>query len=126
MNKDNITVTQIQDNLVLTINTKLSNEILEHIKEVSISKAHKLILKFVIFEFTSLKILDSIEFEQFIELFKMLNIIGAKCIVTGLNPGIVMHLANSDINTSSFTATLNINDALAFINDQNTIKTDDK
>ena len=69
-------------------------------------------LRAIVFDMTALKYADASEFRAVAAAAEAVAILGIKPLMVGLNPGIIMHLVQSDVDAGCLQAFLDLSDAL--------------
>ena len=66
----------------------------------------------VILEVSGVPFMDSHEFQDLRRVMHMAELLGARCMLVGLRPGIIMHLMDSDVDVRGLRAVLGLDEAL--------------
>lgn len=67
----------------------------------------------VIVDLSAVEVIDDVEFAALLELAATSRMLGARCVFSGLAPGIVAFLVSADLPTESVEAFRSVDDALA-------------
>ena len=105
----------INECLIFTLPQELNREVLGVIKRDILNKINEQNLIGVIIDFCSINVIDSFEFEKIVELIKVIELLGLRGIIVGLQPGIVSTLIYLNINTDSLTTCFNLEEGLSFL-----------
>lgn len=109
----------VEDCLILSVPDEIDNDILELLKNNVLQKITANSLKGMIIDFSSLAILDSYEYNEFLKLIKMIKLFGLSVFVVGLQPGIVSALIDMDVDTDGLLTFLNLEEGLNAFRIQN-------
>ena len=112
--------------LIVTLPNAIDNDIIESIKNNLLEKVSRNKLNGVIFDFSSLTIMDSYEFTEFIQLSRMIKLFGVPTLFVGLQPGIVSALVDLNIDTDELLTFLNLEHGLNFLRKENSIQAEDE
>lgn len=111
----NISFTKVKDCLVISLGEDLAGVTLDDLSKTVLQRIHVEECHSMVFEFSSLKFLDSEEFEVLESISKMAAMLGAKTIFSGINTGIIAHLIANNLGTDNIKATLDLNEALDYL-----------
>jgi anti-anti-sigma regulatory factor len=97
---------------VVTVGSDLSEEVLEQVRTttldgIQLDGAHSAIL-----ELTGVPFLDTRDFTELRKIVRMGGLLGARVMLVGLKPGIIMHLMAADVDVSGIEACLGLDEAL--------------
>lgn len=107
-----VTGTRVGPCLVVTVGSDLSEEVLEQVRTttldgIQLDGAHSAIL-----ELTGVPFLDTRDFTELRKIVRMGGLLGARVMLVGLKPGIIMHLMAADVDVSGIEASLGLDEAL--------------
>lgn len=114
MNADTvqITVTRVNRCLVANIQTDLTNEVLDGLRENLLGRLEKEAVRGVVLDFSGLSVMDTAEFDAVRKLAHMVELLGPPCVMVGLNAGIVAYLVTLGADTSGIKSMLGLDEAL--------------
>jgi anti-anti-sigma factor len=107
-----LAATQLKHSTIINIGNELSDAMLANLRDLILSQINEYHNKYVILILSGLKFMDSDEYSSLLQISKMAEILGAKTVFVGLNPGIIMHLINQDIDIQGIKSYHIFNDAL--------------
>jgi anti-anti-sigma regulatory factor len=110
-----VIATKVQGCLIVTVGEDLSGGGLEEVSRVVLRDVHEKGCSSIVFELSSLKFMDTIEFEGLKAISSMADILGAQSVFVGIQPGIVSHLVANDSATLGVVGALDLNDALEML-----------
>ncbi|HED15576.1 MAG TPA: hypothetical protein ENI64_01975 [Gammaproteobacteria bacterium] len=102
-----IIVASIQTDLTVPVLARFQNELLAFI--------HRIGACGVVFDLSGIDILDSVEFHGLRKVLDIASMLGARPVISGLNPGIVSSLVVMNADIDGLEATLQTEDAIALI-----------
>jgi rsbT antagonist protein RsbS len=107
-----VVTTRIADCVVIAVPDDLSGDNLRHLAEEARRCAATSALRAVVFDLSALKFADSAEFKRLIDLANMVAILGVKPLLAGLNPGIIAHLVEMNVQIGQIRSFLDLADSL--------------
>ena len=111
-----ITIHETQGCLVVPIQEELSKKAAQQVQRSLLEQVHGRSVKGVVIDLSGVKIIDSILWEIFSQTSKMVQMLGPRSVITGLNPGVVASIIELNLDISDLTTALNLEDALEIIN----------
>ncbi len=113
--------------IIASIQTDLTESVLARFRNELLALIHRIGARGAIFDFSGVDILDSTEFRGLRSVLKMVELLGARTVISGLKPGIISSLIDTNVDTNGIEATLHIDDAIDLIREsaQNLIVIDD-
>jgi len=117
--KKSISVSQLQNVLVATIQVDLSDEILEDFRHHLLDKVGNHSINGVLIDLSEVKTLDRVDFDQLFQIAKTVEVMGRRCLFVGIRPGIAMALVNIGYHTEQLPCVQNIDDGLLLIRGAN-------
>ena len=107
-----VTGTRVEDCLVVTVSRDLGGGTLDEIRRVTLEGVQRDGASGVILEVSGVPFMDSHEFQDLRRVMHMAELLGARCMLVGLRPGIIMHLMDSDVDVRGLRAVLGLDEAL--------------
>ena len=107
-----VTGTRVEDCLVVTLSRDLGGDTLDQARKVTLDGVQSGGASAVIMDASGVPFMDSHEFEALRRLMHMAELLGARCMLVGLQPGIIMHLMSCDANVDGLRAMLGLDEAL--------------
>lgn len=107
-----VTSTRISDCLIVTVPDDLGGSQMDVLRDATLKAIHGVSTRAVIFELSSLRFLDSEEFNGLKSIAHMTQRLGSSSIFVGLHPGIVAHLVQADADLGGIKAELGLSEAL--------------
>ena len=107
-----VTGTRVEDCLVVTLSRDLGGDTLDQARKVTLEGVQSGGASAVIVDASGVPFMDSHEFEALRRLIHMAELLGARCMLVGLQPGIIMHLMSCDANVDGLRAMLGLDEAL--------------
>jgi anti-anti-sigma regulatory factor len=104
--------TQIQNCLVATLPV-LAADTLALLESALVAEVHRLDIRSVLIDCTLVEIMDSKDFAQLRNMLRAAEILGARCVVTGLRAGVVAHLVTYDVDIGGLQTAISLEDGLA-------------
>jgi rsbT antagonist protein RsbS len=98
--------------LVVTVGSDLSEGVLEQVRATALDGIQRDAAQSVILELTGVPFLDTRDFLELRKIIRMGALLGARTVVVGLKPGIIMHLMAADAEVSDVEACLGLDEAL--------------
>ena len=109
----------VEDCLILTLPSDINTDQFIPLKKSILNKVSQNHLIGVIFDFNSISIMDSYEFNEFLNLTKMVKLFGVPAIIVGLQPGVVSALVDMDVDTDELLTFLNLDRGLNYLREKN-------
>jgi rsbT antagonist protein RsbS len=107
-----VTGTRVEDCLVVTVSRDLGAGTLDEVRRVTLDGVQRDGAGAVILELSGVPYMDSREFEDLRRVLHMAELLGARCMMVGLRPGIIMHLMDRDADVKGLHAMLGLDEAL--------------
>ncbi len=111
-NSDPTNFTQIQNCLVATLPV-LAADTLALLEIALIAEVHRLDIRSVLVDCALVEIMDSRDFAQLRKMFRAVEMLGARCMLTSLRAGVVAHLVTYDVDTDGLQTAISLEDGLA-------------
>lgn len=111
----NITTYVTQRCLVCPIQTELSKDMAISIQENILEKVHSQSYLGVIIDLSGVNIIDSVLWNILSNTSVMINMLGFRTVLTGMNPGIVASIVDIDLDFSMVTTAMTIENALEIL-----------
>ena len=73
-------------------------------------------LKGVVLDLSGMNLIDSTEFREIRDTIKMIEILGVKVVLIGLNQGVISHLVNMNIELDGMRTTCSMSSAIEILN----------
>jgi rsbT antagonist protein RsbS len=112
--------------LILTLPQDIDEDVIKNIKKDLLNRIMVSKLIGVIMDFGTIKIMDSYEFNEFLEIIKMVRLLGLETVCVGFQPGVVSALVDMNVNTDGLTTFLNAGDGLEYLRIKNSFQGDDE
>lgn len=110
-----VVATRINDCVVVTAPSDLGRGRMAELERVALDYIVADHTAAVIFEFSGVQFMDSLEFQEFRAVMHMVQHLGVTPMLVGLRPGIIAHLVETDVDISGLSAALCLNDALTML-----------
>lgn len=107
-----VTGTRVGSALVVTLGRDLGGATLEHLTKVALDGIQHGGASAVIVDVTGVPFMDAAEFRGLQGVLRMAALLGARTMLVGLQPGIIMHLMDCDVDTSGLHAVFGLDEAL--------------
>ena len=111
-----IPLQQAQNCIVASIQIELTEEILEEFRKDLLQLLHATRSKGVIIDISGVNIMDLEDFDALRQTLLMAEIMGAKTILTGFQPGVVSCLVDLNADIERINAAFNLDDAFRLMN----------
>ena len=108
-----VIATRVRSCLFITLPADLLPEVIDSARTVTLESLHRGGSRVVVFELSAVQVMDREDFESLLEITAMARLLGVRPMWVGLRPGIVMHLAEVDVDTSDIEAVRDLEEALA-------------
>ena len=115
MDISQIAITRVHGCLVANMQVDLTPEVREVLRDSLLQRLEHTKADGVVLDFSGLTVMDVVEFEEIRKLVETVEFLGARCVVVGLNPGIVRYLVMANANTDDFQSMLGLEDALRWL-----------
>ncbi len=101
--------------LIVSLQVDLSDAILVRLREDLLERVRADRVKEMILDVAGLEVLDARDFEELRRMLRMVTIMGARCVVVGLRPGVVSALVDLQVDLTEITATLDMDEAFRLL-----------
>jgi anti-anti-sigma regulatory factor len=108
-----VIATRVRRCLIITLPADLLPEVIDAARNVTLEGLQGGGAQVVVFELSAVQVMDREDFESLQAVAAMAQLLGARPLWVGLRAGIVMHLVESDIDTSEVEAVRDLEEALA-------------
>ncbi|HPL67463.1 MAG TPA: STAS domain-containing protein [Smithellaceae bacterium] len=105
----------IQGCLVVTLQADLYDDLLSRIRQSILESVHAASIRGVFFDMSSVGVLDSYIFNHLADTAKMTQLLGARTVFVGFQPGAVSALVDLDIDTSNIQMLRNIEEGIEYL-----------
>ena len=112
--------------LILSLPTKLSSEIIAEIRNDVLVTLSEFNINGVVVDLSSLKLIDSFEFNEIIAISKMIELMGQKIVFSGIQPAIVTTIIDMEIELGDINSFRTLENGLDFIQQQNSEETEEE
>ena len=121
-----ITMHETQGCLVVPIQEELSKIAALQIQRSILEQVHEKNVKGVIIDLSGVKIIDGVLWEVFSKTAQMVKMLGPPSVITGLSPGVVASIIDSNLDIDGLTTAMNLEDALEILTQSTEPETDDE
>ena len=101
--------------LIVPIQEELSVDDAKRVQEVLLDKLGARHVKGVVIDFSGVDIVDSSLWDVFIKLVNMVKVMGSRTAITGLSPGIIASMIDSNMDIGGLTTKRNMEEALEYL-----------
>ncbi|CAM3772209.1 STAS domain-containing protein [Vibrio aquimaris] len=101
--------------LIVPIQEELSVDDAKRVQEVLLDKLGARHVKGVVIDFSGVDIVDSSLWNVFIKLVNMVKVMGSRAAITGLSPGIIASMIDSNMDIGGLTTKRNMEEALEYL-----------
>jgi len=101
--------------IIASVQTDLTVSVLARFQDELLSLIHRVGACGVVFDLSGVDVLDSVEFHGLRKTLKLVDLMGARPVISGLKPGIVSSLIDTNADTNGVEATFQTDDAIALI-----------
>ena len=101
--------------LIVPIQEELSVDDAKLVQEVLLDKLGARHVKGVVIDFSGVDIVDSSLWNVFIKLVNMVKVMGSRTAITGLSPGIIASMIDSNMDIGGLTTKRNMEEALEYL-----------
>ena len=115
LNQQQIPLQISQNCVVASIQIDLTPELLQQLCQDLLEKLHSSGASGVILDVSGVEIIDLTDFTELRKIINMVEIMGAKTIISGLKPGVISALVDLDADIDGINAVLNLDDAFVLI-----------
>jgi len=115
LNQQQIPLQISQHCVVASIQINLTPELLQQLCQDLLEKLHSSGASGVILDVSGVEIIDLTDFTELRKIINMVEIMGAKTIISGLKPGVISALVDLDADIDGINAVLNLDDAFVLI-----------
>ena len=91
-----VTTTLVRGCLIVTFPTEIAGG-LERAQSIALDSVQRAAARATVLELSAVKFMDRTEFQGLRTLSGMLSLLGARCIIVGLRPGVVAWLIGNDV-----------------------------
>lgn len=107
-----IVTTRIADCVVVAMPDDLAGDNLEQVADAVRRCASASALRAMVLDLSALKYADATEFKRLIDLANMAAVLGVRPLLAGLNPGIILHLVEMNVQVGRIQSFLDLAEAL--------------
>ena len=101
--------------LIVPIQEELFADDAKRVQEVLLDKLGARHVKGVVIDFSGVDIVDSSLWDVFIKLVNMVKVMGSRTAITGLSPGIIASMIDSNMDIEGLTTKRNMEEALEYL-----------
>jgi anti-anti-sigma regulatory factor len=95
-----VTATPVRGSLILAFPTDLSPSVFEQARELMLAELWRGEIHTVLFELSSVDVMDGEDFGLLRKIVDTTRLLGARCLLVGFNPGVVIHLVQTNVGIS--------------------------
>jgi len=106
-----IVATRIADCVVLAVPEHLADQNLSRLEETALRSAGGGGVRAVIFDLSALRFVDVTEFAGLLRVLRSTAVLGVRPLLVAVNPGIVLHVIQGDVDLQGIEAFLELDDA---------------
>ncbi len=114
-NRQSIPLQISQNCIVAAIQIALTSEVFEQLQQDLLTKLHQSEARGIIIDVSGVEVMDFDDFNKLRSIIDMVKVMGAKTVISGLQPGLISALVDLDANIEGLDATLNLDDAFVAI-----------
>jgi rsbT antagonist protein RsbS len=103
--------------VVASIQVDLSDEVLALFKDELLELLHRSGARGVILDVSGVEVMDLADFEALRRAMSMASVMGARCLLAGLRPGVVSALVDMGVDSRGIEAALNLDEAFRVMNE---------
>jgi anti-anti-sigma regulatory factor len=107
-----VIATPVKGCLIVTLPADLSTEVFAQLRERTLNGLRGGGCHAVVFELSAVQIMDVEDFAELRALAATAQLLGARALLVGLSAGVVMHLVDSDVDTTGLEAVRDLEEAL--------------
>ena len=93
-----VTSTRVRSALIVTLPEAIASGTLAAARSLALDAVRGQSLEFVIFDLSSVAVMDCAEFNQLRAIAEMMHLLGARTTIVGIRPGIVAYLVSNDVS----------------------------
>lgn len=101
--------------LLVSVQADLYDDLLIAIREQTLRKIHSKTVKGVVFDMSSVKVMDTFVFKHLVDTGKMALILGVEAVFSGFQPGVVSALVDMEAETEMVNSFRTCEEALAYL-----------
>ncbi len=106
-----------QDCVIASIQVDLDEQVLQRFRTDLLAMIESASATGVILDLSGVEVLDRTDFEALQRTMAMTALMGARCVVAGLRPGVASALVDLDVDLDSVEAAFNLDDAWRLLGD---------
>lgn len=110
-----ISISRLQNTLVATVQVDLCDQVLNVFRQQLLEKVGLHSVNGVLIDLSEVKTLDTADMNKLITIMDSVAVMGRRCILIGIRPGIAMALVNLDFDIDKLVCAANIDDGLQLI-----------
>ena len=110
-----IAISKVQDCLLVSIQGMLVDALLGEHRTAIFERIQSMKVNGVIFDFNAVSTLDTFAFKIFVDITKMILLMGMPTVWVALNPGVVSALIDLDVNTKNLYTARTLENGLQLI-----------
>ena len=107
-----VTATPVRGCLIVTLPADLSPSVFDEVRDRTLDGLQRGGCHAVVFELSSVQVMDREDFERLRQLAATTRLLGVRPLLVGFSAGVVMHLVESDVDTSDLEAARDLEEAL--------------
>lgn len=108
-------VNTIQSCLVATLQADLYDDLLNRIRQSILKSVHSASLHGVVFDMSSVEVLDSFIFNHLADTAKMIQLLGANAVFVGFQPGAVCALVDLDVDITNIQMRRSLEEGIEYL-----------
>lgn len=112
---EEIKIIKIKDNLIIPYTSELYDSLIDKVQENILNKIEELNAKGVVLDVTGVEILDSYMARKLAETAKMVKLMGASVVLSGMSKDIVLTLVQLGYVITDIPAALNLDQAIQIL-----------
>lgn len=93
----------------------LEDEKLKHICDQAVTTAHHRDIEGVIFSFVNVTVMDTFIFKMFLDASRVIKLLGARVIWTGLQPSVVSALIDFNLSIDEIETSMDVDEGISMI-----------
>lgn len=105
----------VQGCLVVPVQADLYDDLLERIRGDVLNMVHSETVKGVVFDMSSVRVMDTYVFNHFVDTGRMTLLLGVAAVFVGFQPGVVSALVDLEIDATMVRAYRTIEEAVAYL-----------
>ncbi|MEM5527441.1 STAS domain-containing protein [Gammaproteobacteria bacterium AS21] len=111
-NSSNMTTYVTSDCLVFPVQAELSKQAALNVQAFILDQVHSKSYNGVIIDLSGVEVIDSVLWQVFANTCVMINMLGYRTVITGLNPGVVAAIMDINVDLTKVITAMDIQDAL--------------